>query len=218
MLKINKVITIAFLFSAFCVNIVRAQTDEFFGIGAKLTQDSFNKKTIIVGLIDNSPAQKAGMNIGSQIIAVDDVKVKKMCICEIVSRIRGEENTNVKITVKKGLFKKQTYELTRTKIILENNTDSKFETHWVQIAPSCYKDAEIIPLEALKKFSRKFQKTEASKIEYWSKRKEDFKTGYDACKNYSNKNNQEICLIHLLDRESAKTNTDKTLYKYLQQE
>ena len=47
------------------------------------------------------------------------------------------------------------------------------------------------------------------------KRKDEFRLGYNTCMSYS-KENQELCLINLLNRENQKTLADKKLYKLLQ--
>lgn len=189
--------------------------EEFFGIGAELAQDTYNKKIIVVGLINNKPAMKAGIEPGDEIIAVDDEKITKKSICEVVSKIRGNNGSAVKIRIKKNFFIRKTYTLQREQVVLNCCQTAPYIAQWRQIADPEYINSKPIQKEALKKFSRKYQKTTALKIIYWQKRRQMFEQNYNACMKYS-KNNQELCVIHLLDRESAKTNTDKMLYKFLQ--
>ncbi|MBQ8476240.1 PDZ domain-containing protein [bacterium] len=218
MFKLNKLLSLAvFLIFAFISNCAMAEIQEYYGIGAELTKDPFNKKLIVTGLIDNSPAKEENLAIGSEITKVDGVRVRKMPLCEIVDKIRGDENTVVKITVKKSFFKREVFELTRKKITLDIYRHDLFDPQWAQIAPACYQNVKLIPPEAVKKFSKKYRKTVLTVQEYWYKRKEVFKTGFNACALYSTKSNQELCVMHLMDREAAKTNTDRTLYKLLRE-
>ena len=207
-----------FIFCIFtlCFQNSLAQAEEFFGIGAELSQDTFNKKIIIVDIINGTPAQKSGLEVGDEIIKVDGKKIKKLCICEVISMIRGEENTTVKLVIKKNFFKRKTVELTREKIYTQDAmVNPLFDSNWMQIATPCFQRPKWFLPEISKKFSKKYQKTVIAQNNYWFKRKQTFEIGFNSCMSYSNKNNQETCLIHLLDRESAVTNTDKALYKFL---
>ncbi|MBR2068655.1 MAG: PDZ domain-containing protein [Candidatus Gastranaerophilales bacterium] len=216
MFKLSKLFSlVAFLVFALFSQNAMAEVEEYFGIGAELTKDTYSKKLIVTGVFDNSPAKEANLAVGSEITRIDGQSVRKMPLCEITAKIRGDENTVVKLTIKKNFFKREIFELTRKKITLDIYRHKLFDPHWAQIAPPCYQDVKLMPEEAVKKFSRKYKKNVLAVQEYWYKRKEVFKTGYNMCVNYSSKNNQELCLIHLMDREYAKTNTDKTLYKLL---
>jgi len=215
MSKLIKYFCFIIFFTFISMQNTFAQTEEFYGIGAELAQDNFNKKVIIVGIINNTPAQKEGLAIGDEITAIDGKKVRKLNLCEVVSMIRGQENTKVKLRIKKNFFIRKTVELTREKITVDNYHHELFDAHWAQIATPCFINARLFPNEAVKKFSKKHKNTVIALNEYWFKRKQTFQIGFNSCMNYSNKENQELCLIHLLDREAEKTNTDKNLYKFL---
>lgn len=48
----------------------------------------------------NSPAMKAGLKFGDRIVKVDDKHVSEMSIFDLSDSLRGEENTNVKVTLR----------------------------------------------------------------------------------------------------------------------
>jgi len=67
------------------------------GIGAEIGLRS-NKPTIIKPL-ENSPAQKAGIKAGEVIIKVNDEPSSDWSVDKVVSKIRGEIGTSVKLTL-----------------------------------------------------------------------------------------------------------------------
>lgn len=69
----------------------------FVGVGARLAPDPLGARVVVV--FENGPAAKAGLKAGDTISAVDDQPTAGKEIDAIVSTIRGEEGTRVKITV-----------------------------------------------------------------------------------------------------------------------
>ena len=67
------------------------------GIGAEIGLRS-NKPTIIKPL-ENSPAQKAGIKAGEVIVKVNDEASSDWSVEKVVSKIRGEVGTSVKLTL-----------------------------------------------------------------------------------------------------------------------
>ncbi len=183
--------------------------EEFFGIGAELAQDAYNKKIIVSGLIENKPAVKSGIKLGDEIIAVDGKRITKEPVFDVVSKIRGNGEEEVKIRIKRNFFIRKTITMKR-ELVSSNCNCKPYIDYWMQIAQDGFVNLKSFDKKVLKKFSKKY----ALQLNYWFKRQQSFEIGYNACMNYSF-GNREVCLIHLLDRESAKTNTDKTLYKFL---
>lgn len=70
------------------------------GIGAEIGLRS-NKPTIIKPL-ENSPAQKAGIKAGEAIVKVNDETSSDWSVEKVVSKIRGEVGTSVKLTLLSG--------------------------------------------------------------------------------------------------------------------
>ncbi len=72
---------------------------KFEGIGAQLgTKDG---RITVIAPLRNSPAIRAGVKAGDIITAVDGVSIKDKALAEVVSKIRGQANTNVKLTLER---------------------------------------------------------------------------------------------------------------------
>ena len=70
----------------------------FAGIGVVMGMDN-EQKIHIVGIMEDSPGQKAGLQEGDEILAVDGVSVKEMAFDEVAAHVRGEVGTNVVLTI-----------------------------------------------------------------------------------------------------------------------
>lgn len=70
---------------------------DLFGIGVEV--DSKDGLTRVLAPLEGSPAEKAGVLAGDIILKVNDISTENMTLDEVVSKIRGEAGTTVKITV-----------------------------------------------------------------------------------------------------------------------
>lgn len=71
----------------------------YYGIGAGLTQNSKTREVTVSKIYDETPAQKAGILEGDQILKVDQYQATNMELSELVKKIRGEEGTEVHLTI-----------------------------------------------------------------------------------------------------------------------
>lgn len=69
----------------------------FSGIGAQIAIK--NNRLVVVAPLDSTPADKAGLQPGDHIAAVDGEDTSQMTLEEAVSKIRGEEGTDVKLLI-----------------------------------------------------------------------------------------------------------------------
>lgn len=70
---------------------------EFGGLGIEVTmEDGFVK---VVAPIDDTPAQRAGVQAGDVIVRLDDQPVKGMGLNEAVQTMRGEPGTEIQLTI-----------------------------------------------------------------------------------------------------------------------
>ena len=90
-------------------------TGEFGGLGMEVgMEDGFVK---IIAPIDDTPAQRAGVQAGDLVIKIGDKPVKGMTLNEAVKLMRGKPGTQVKLTiVRKGEDKPIVLTLTRAVI------------------------------------------------------------------------------------------------------
>lgn len=70
----------------------------FAGIGVVMGMDN-EQKIHIVSIMENSPGQKAGLQEGDEILAVDGVPVTQMAFDEVAAHVRGQAGTDVVLTI-----------------------------------------------------------------------------------------------------------------------
>lgn len=204
----KKIFAIIFIF-LFSLAIANATENQLCGIGARILKDPFGKKTFILQVLPNSPAEKFNLPEGAEIISVDNVKTKSHSRDEIIKMILGEPGTVVNLKIKYN-GKKSDYSITRGVFkVPQKNTDKKFDMHWHQVAPEGLDDI-YIPETIAAKVSRYYYQQYIVPVNYWVERKISFKRGYDACMTYS-KNEQNSCLMNLVNREIAKTDHDRQI-------
>ena len=103
-------------------------TGNFVGVGVYMVQDTEANKIMVLSPIKGSPAEKAGLQPGDYIIAVDGITYTGEQMTETSNKIKGETGTTVKLQIQR---KDETLdiELTRENIkvnpvegeVLENN-------------------------------------------------------------------------------------------------
>ncbi len=72
-------------------------TGEFGGLGIEVgMEDGFVK---VISPIDDTPAQRAGMQAGDLIIRIDDTSVQGMTLSDAVKKMRGKVGTKIELTV-----------------------------------------------------------------------------------------------------------------------
>lgn len=92
----------------------------YYGIGAVVQQNTKTMYITIVKPYVDGPAYKAGMLPGDIIYMVDDVDVTGMAVDKVVSMMKGEEGTEVKVTViREGVSDPIELTVTRAKIEIE---------------------------------------------------------------------------------------------------
>ncbi|MDW8465452.1 MAG: S41 family peptidase [Chloroherpetonaceae bacterium] len=75
-------------------------TGKYAGIGVSIGSDR-EGGVVIYSITDGYSAQKAGMRIGDRIIKVNGMDVRRKDVSEVRALIKGEPNTEVKITVER---------------------------------------------------------------------------------------------------------------------
>lgn len=90
---------------------------QYYGIGAVLQQDPHTKQVQIVRIYDNTPAHEAGLKAGDLVIKVGDIESRSMELTELVTHIRGEENSTVHLIISRtGEEKYLEYDVRRRKV------------------------------------------------------------------------------------------------------
>jgi carboxyl-terminal processing protease len=95
-------------------------TGQFGGIGVTLSVKDGH--AVIVQPLKNTPAVKAGLKAGDEIVLVDGWSKKGWTSEEVVSRVRGKEGTKVKLRIRRKGVKDFDVTITRAKIDTPNIT------------------------------------------------------------------------------------------------
>jgi carboxyl-terminal processing protease len=111
----------------------------FGGIGAEITVQ--NEVITVVSPIDDTPAFFAGIKPGDQIIRIDDVLTKGMTAWEAVKKIRGQENTMVRLAiVRKPAKKPKQFTITRAMINIKTVKYKIYDDHIGYIRLSSFQE------------------------------------------------------------------------------
>ena len=78
------------------------RSGNYVGIGVHVTFDQSQNAIAIYRITPDSPAERAGLQKGDLIVAVEDVTVSAATYNEAVGLVAGEEGTDVSLTVRRG--------------------------------------------------------------------------------------------------------------------
>lgn len=95
-------------------NYQDTMSNSYVGVGITIQPQQDGRGFDILSVMDGSPAKEAGILAGDILIAVDGTDVTQMDTGSLSSLIRGEENTSVKLTVRRDTEQKE-FTLTRKK-------------------------------------------------------------------------------------------------------
>lgn len=107
----------------------------FGGIGIEIT--ILKDVLTVVSPIEDTPADKAGVKSGDQIIKIDGKSTKDITIMEAVKKLRGPKNTKVTITIlRENMLKPWDIVLTREVIQIKSVKAKTFDDHigYIRIA------------------------------------------------------------------------------------
>ena len=107
---------------------------EYVGIGVYLTENKTDNTILVVGVMKNSPALEAGMQEGDVITKVNDVAYTGENIDEAIKIMKGQEGTNVKVTILRD-GKEIELDVQRKKINVEHVSSQMLENNiaYIQI-------------------------------------------------------------------------------------
>lgn len=80
-------------------NLKESTEGIYYGIGAYVGYDQETEHCKLTGIIPNTPAQEAGLKAEDIIVEVDGVDVRGKTTNDVVALIKGEENTDVVLTI-----------------------------------------------------------------------------------------------------------------------
>lgn len=80
-------------------DILEKTSGTYCGIGASILRDSASGTMTIVSLVKKGPAEKAGIQVGDIIYAIDDVTATGKDLSSVSAMVKGKEGTDVKLTL-----------------------------------------------------------------------------------------------------------------------
>ena len=98
----------------------------FVGIGVYIGIDSESNKLTIISPIEGSPAYEAGIKSGDIVVKVDGESVDSKKIDEVIKKIKGKENTKVKLTIQRD-GKELNFDSTRKTIVTKSVSNEVME-------------------------------------------------------------------------------------------
>lgn len=117
--------------------IESVESDDYTGVGLYIANDPDDNHVTIVSPLSDSPAEKAGLVSGDKIIKVDDEMVSGENIDEVAAKMRGQEGTEVRLTIlKKSSGETLNITLKRAMIKRETVTSKKIDDQvgYIQIS------------------------------------------------------------------------------------
>lgn len=132
---------------------------EYVGIGATVSDDGNSFK--IEEIVKNSPAEKAGLKVGDQIIEVADKKVNDLDLKDISKLIKGKSGTKVNIKIIRDEEEKN-FTIERAKIDITSVTSKVIKKDNQKIG---YIAIEIFSSKTDKEFKGTLEELESKKID-----------------------------------------------------
>ena len=108
---------------------LKSQTEgSFGGVGIVMSFQEKNK-VMVSSVLEESPAQSAGILAGDQIMAVDGVSVTDYQPEETAAHIRGKEGTEVVLTIHREGAEDKDYSITRSNILFKTAAGEMIPEH-----------------------------------------------------------------------------------------
>jgi hypothetical protein len=105
------------------IEFARSSADDYEGLGLM-----FGIKLnviFIIGVLENSPADRAGLEVGDKIIKIDDSYASKMTAEEISNALKGKKGTKVKLNIYRDSFGDESQNFIITRDIIDNSEGRK---------------------------------------------------------------------------------------------
>lgn len=130
----------------------------FSGIGVSVIAKSpEDEAMLVVDVLDESPAQKAGMKSGDRIAGVDEEKVRGLSTDEVVRKMKGKKGSKVKLKI---IRSKRPMELEVTR---DTITDQSSMCYYFPDQDVCYFSLRMFSENSASQFAQLFEKCRNSK-------------------------------------------------------
>lgn len=131
----------------------------YVGIGATISYSETGN--YIIEILENSPAQKGGLQLGDVILSVDDTPVVGYTLSELSSLLIGDDGTKVKIKVQRG-DKQKTVTITRGVVVIPSVSNKLVENNDKNIG---YISIDTFAANTYSQFSKQLKELEKNNID-----------------------------------------------------
>jgi len=148
----------AFLDPETYTKMIESTSGEFYGVGIVIdnTRKTKDKQLIVVDVISDGPADKAGIEPGDKIVEVGGEPLEGMATEEIIAKIKGERNTKVNLKImREGHTELFEFNIKRDKVQDQNTLSFHIKPHDIYyVSLSMFSKSAI---EQVKKLLQKAQ-------------------------------------------------------------
>ena len=109
-------------------SIMEDVNGSYVGVGLYIAQNTELNEILVIGVIEDSPANKAGILVGDVVKKVDDIEYTGEQLAQASNKMKGVEGTKVKITVKRN-DKEIDFDITRETIKFKCVKSEKLENN-----------------------------------------------------------------------------------------
>ena len=166
--------------------------------GFRFFREPYNRKVIVYDVIEGSPADRAGIQPGYEIIRVNNIRVKKNDINTLLNADSADFYVRTNIRTKEHIQISKANVCFALPVI-----DNTLNVYWKQINSTPWENIHFVSYHIFNKLSAR-GKQEAQNMNYWHGRKMQFFNGYNACKiTAKNTNSLEACVVTLINEIKA---------------
>lgn len=114
-------------------------TGSYVGIGVYMADNTADNSILVIGVIEGSVAEQAGIQAGDIIKKVDGTEYTGEQLDVVSSKVKGEEGTNVKLTILRNNEEKE-FNITRSNIKLKTVSSKMLDNKKAYIKISSFSD------------------------------------------------------------------------------
>ena len=111
----------------------------YVGIGVYMADNTADNSILVIGVIEGSVAEQAGIQAGDIIKKVDGTEYTGEQLDVVSSKVKGEEGTNVKLTILRNNEEKE-FNITRSNIKLKTVSSKMLDNKKAYIKISSFSD------------------------------------------------------------------------------
>ena len=127
---------------------------KFGGVGIIVSREREREKLIVISAIEDTPAAKAGIKSGDEIVAIDGHKVEVIGSDKALKKMRGAVGTKVTFVIKRGAAEILTFELVREVIKLKSVQTASLSQHILYVRINSFQGDTGDELEKILQTSR----------------------------------------------------------------